>query len=68
MTNKMTRLVLQLKQGDQLRINGSIIDIETESKISIRTKSRFVFGKQVLQGINKDDSILRHLFYHTQES
>ena len=68
MTNKMTRLVLQLKQGDQLRINGSIIDIETEAKISIRTKSRFVFGKQVSRGVDKDDSMLKRLYYHVQES
>lgn len=44
----MSRLVLQLRQGDTLIVNGAPIRFKTSSRIELAAKARFLFGKQVM--------------------
>jgi len=44
----MSRLVLQLRQGDTLIVNGAPIRFRTSSRIELAGKARFLFGKQVM--------------------
>jgi len=44
----MSTLVLELKQGELMIINGAPIRFKTRSRIELAGQARFLFGKQIL--------------------
>lgn len=44
----MSTLVLELKQGELMIINGAPIRFKTRSRIELAGHARFLFGKQIL--------------------
>ena len=45
----MSVLVLELRQGDIMILNGAPIRFRTKSRIELTAKARFMFGKQILR-------------------
>ncbi|MDD2877266.1 MAG: flagellar biosynthesis repressor FlbT [Acidiphilium sp.] len=45
----MSVLVLELRQGDVMVLNGAPIRFRTKSRIELTAKARFMFGKQILR-------------------
>lgn len=45
----MTALVLELRQGDLMILNGIPIRFRTKSRIELTEKANFLFGKQILR-------------------
>ncbi len=44
----MANLVLELKPGEMMVINGAAIRFRTKSRIELATRARFLFGKQIM--------------------
>jgi flagellar protein FlbT len=44
----MSNLVLELKQGELMIINGAPIRFKTRARIELAAQARFLFGKQIL--------------------
>jgi flagellar protein FlbT len=44
----MGTLVLELRQGDMMIVNGAPIRFRNRSRIELTAKARFLFGKQVM--------------------
>lgn len=44
----MTNLVLELKPGEMMVINGAAIRFRTKSRIELASRARFLFGKQIM--------------------
>jgi flagellar protein FlbT len=45
----MSALVLELKQGETMIINGAVIRFKTRARLELTTQSRFMFGKQIME-------------------
>jgi len=44
----MSRLIIALKQGDVIIINGAPVRVRTRTELELTDKARFLFGKQVM--------------------
>src|ERR1700690_4080991 len=44
----MTGLVLELRPGEAMIINGALVRFRTRSRIELVAKARFMFGKQIM--------------------
>ncbi len=44
----MSNLVLELRQGEVMIVNGAPIRFRTRSRIELTAKARFLFGKQIM--------------------
>ena len=44
----MANLVLELKPGEMMVINGASIRFRTKSRIELASRARFLFGKQIM--------------------
>ncbi len=44
----MSTLVLELRPGETMMINGAVIRFRTKTQIELTAKARFVFGRQVM--------------------
>ncbi len=44
----MSTLVLELRQGDMMIVNGAPIRFRTKSRIELTAHARFLFGKQIM--------------------
>jgi len=44
----MSNLVLELRQGELMIVNGAPIRFRTRSRIELTAKARFLFGKQIM--------------------
>jgi flagellar protein FlbT len=44
----MSTLVLELRQGELMIVNGAPIRFRTKSRIELTAKARFLFGKQIM--------------------
>lgn len=44
----MTNLVLELRQGEMMIVNGIPIRFRTKSRIELTARARFLFGKQIM--------------------
>ncbi|MFC7554203.1 flagellar biosynthesis repressor FlbT [Pseudoroseomonas wenyumeiae] len=44
----MTTLVLEMRQGDLLIVNGAPIRFRNRARIELAGRARFLFGKQIL--------------------
>jgi flagellar protein FlbT len=44
----MSNLVLELRQGEMMIVNGAPIRFRTKTRIELTAKARFLFGKQIM--------------------
>ena len=44
----MSNLVLELRQGDMMIVNGASIRFRSKARIELAAKARFLFGKQIM--------------------
>ena len=44
----MSNLVLEIKQGEMMVVNGAAIRFRTKTRIELTSRARFLFGKQLL--------------------
>src|SRR3954466_8837282 len=45
----MSTLVLELRQGDLMVVNGAPIRFRNRTRIELAAKARFLFGKQIME-------------------
>ncbi len=45
----MSNLVLELRQGEVMVVNGAPIRFRTRSRIELTARARFLFGKQIMK-------------------
>ncbi|HUM08253.1 MAG TPA: flagellar biosynthesis repressor FlbT [Acidocella sp.] len=45
----MTALVLELKQGESMILNGAVIRFKTRTRLELSTPARFLFGRQIMR-------------------
>jgi flagellar protein FlbT len=58
-------LVLELRQGEVMIVNGAPIRFRSRSKIELTARARFLFGKQILAP-EKVDSPARRIYFALQ--
>ncbi len=61
----MSNLVLELRQGDMMVVNGAAIRFRTRSRIELTAHARFLFGRQIM-GPHEADSPARRIYYALQ--
>jgi flagellar biosynthesis repressor protein FlbT len=61
----MSNLVLELRQGDLMVVNGAPIRFRTKSRIELTAKARFLFGKQIMPP-EQADSPARRIYFALQ--
>src|SRR4051812_23920740 len=61
----MPNLVLELRQGETLIINGAPIRFRTRARIELTAHARFLFGKQIMSP-EAADSAARRLYFALQ--
>jgi len=63
----MTNLVLELRQGEFMVVNGAPIRFRTKARIELAGHARFLFGKQIM-GPDQADSPARRIYFALQTS
>src|SRR5690242_1199131 len=63
----MSTLVLELRQGDFMIVNGAPIRFRTKSRIELTAKTRFLFGKQIMPP-DQADSPARRIYFALQSA
>jgi flagellar protein FlbT len=63
----MSNLVLELRQGEVMIVNGAPIRFRTKSRIELTAKARFLFGKQIMQP-EQADSPARRIYFALQSA
>jgi flagellar protein FlbT len=48
MKDPMSALILELKQGESIILNGAVIRFKTRTRLELNTQARFLFGKQIM--------------------
>jgi flagellar protein FlbT len=61
----MSTLVLELRQGDTMIVNGAPIRFRTKSRIELTAHARFLFGKQIMAP-EEADSPARRIYFALQ--
>jgi flagellar biosynthesis repressor protein FlbT len=61
----MSNLVLELRQGEVMIVNGAPIRFRTRSRIELTAKARFLFGKQIMAP-EQVDSPARRIYFALQ--
>jgi flagellar protein FlbT len=61
----MSNLVLELRQGEVMIVNGTPIRFRTKSRIELTAKARFLFGKQIMPP-DEADSPARRIYFALQ--
>lgn len=61
----MPNLVLELRQGDLMVLNGASIRFRTKARIELAARARFLFGKQILP-LAEADSPARRIYFALQ--
>ncbi|SHE88897.1 flagellar biosynthesis repressor FlbT [Acidocella aminolytica] len=62
----MSSLVLELKQGESMILNGAVIRFKTRTKLELNNHARFLFGKQVMR-LEDATSPARQAYYALQQ-
>lgn len=62
----MSSLVLELKQGESMILNGAVIRFKTRTRLELNNHARFLFGKQIMQPEDAS-SPARQAYYALQE-
>jgi flagellar protein FlbT len=63
----MSNLVLELRQGEVMIVNGAPIRFRTKSRIELTAKARFLFGKQIMPP-DQVDSPARRIYFALQSA
>lgn len=63
----MSNLVLELRQGETMIINGAPIRFRTKARIELTAHARFLFGKQIMTP-EAADSPARRLYFALQSA
>ena len=63
----MSNLVLELRQGEVMIVNGAPIRFRTRSRIELTAKARFLFGKQIMPP-DQVDSPGRRIYFSLQSA
>jgi len=58
----MSNLVLQLRQGDMMIVNGAAIRFRNRTRIELTSRARFLFGKQIMLPEHADTPARRIYF------
>jgi len=61
----MAGLVLELRPGEAMIINGALVRFRTRSRIELVAKARFMFGKQIMTP-EQADSPARRIYFALQ--
>jgi len=61
----MSNLVLELRPGDLMVINGAPIRFRTKARIELAARARFLFGKQIMS-VEEADSPARRIYFMLQ--
>ncbi len=61
----MSGLVLELRPGEAMIINGALVRFRTRSRIELMAKARFMFGKQIMSP-EQADSPARRIYFALQ--
>jgi flagellar protein FlbT len=63
----MSNLVLELRQGEVMIVNGAPIRFRTKTRIELTAKARFLFGKQIMPP-GQADSPARRIYFALQSA
>lgn len=63
----MSTLVLELRQGDTMIVNGAPIRFRTKSRIELTAHARFLFGKQIMKP-DEADTPARRIYFALQSA
>jgi flagellar protein FlbT len=63
----MSTLVLELRLGEVMIVNGAPIRFRTKSRIELTAKARFLFGKQIMPP-DQADSPARRIYFALQSA
>jgi flagellar biosynthesis repressor protein FlbT len=63
----MSNLVLELRQGEVIIVNGAPIRFRTRSRIELTAKARFLFGKQIMPP-DQVNSPARRIYFALQSA
>ena len=61
----MSNLVLELRQGEMMIVNGAPIRFRTKTRIELTARARFLFGKQIMPP-HEADSPARRIYFALQ--
>ncbi len=61
----MSNLVLELRQGDMMVVNGAAIRFRTRSRIELTAHARFLFGRQIMAP-NEAGTPARRIYFALQ--
>jgi flagellar protein FlbT len=61
----MSSLVLELRPGETMIVNGASIRFRTKSRIELTVKARFLFGKQIMTA-EEADTPARRIYFALQ--
>src|SRR5580698_10094358 len=61
----MTGLVLELRPGEAMIINGALVRFRTRARIELVAKARFMFGKQIMSP-EEADTPARRIYFALQ--
>lgn len=61
----MSNLVLELRPGETMIVNGAPIRFRTKSRIELTARARFLFGKQIMPP-DQADSPARRIYFALQ--
>ncbi|HET6184194.1 MAG TPA: flagellar biosynthesis repressor FlbT [Acetobacteraceae bacterium] len=63
----MSTLVLELRQGEVMIVNGAPIRFRTKTRLELTAKARFLFGKQIMRP-DQADSPARRIYFALQSA
>jgi flagellar protein FlbT len=63
----MSTLVLELRQGEVMIVNGAPIRFRTKTRIELTARARFLFGKQIMSP-EAADSPARRIYFALQSA
>ena len=63
----MSNLVLELRQGEVMIVNGAPIRFRTRSRIELTARARFLFGKQIMPP-DQANSPARRIYFALQSA
>jgi len=63
--DRMSNLVLEMRQGDMMVVNGAAIRFRNRTRIELTAHARFLFGRQIMPP-HEADSPARRIYYALQ--
>jgi len=63
----MSNLVLELRQGETMIVNGATIRFRSKTRIELTSRARFLFGKQIM-ALEQADSPARRIYFALQSA